>query len=59
MVEYVLPYYGNINSKRYTILSYDNEPTYGYTLYGIAKEYGCEQTAQVLLAHGADGFTHY
>lgn len=59
IVEYLLPYYGNINSKRYTIIDLDNKPTYGYTLYGVAHHFGCEKVAEVLLTHGADGFTHY
>ena len=59
IIEYLLPYYGNINSKRYTIIDLDNKPTYGYTLYGVAHKFGCEKVEEVLLAHGADGFTHY
>lgn len=59
MIEFLLPYYGNINSKRYTLIDLDNKPTYGYTLYGIAQHFGCEKIEKVLLDHGANGFTHY
>lgn len=59
MIEFLLPYYGNINSKRYTLIDLDNKPTYGYTLYGIAHHFGCEKIEKVLLDHGANGFTHY
>lgn len=60
MVKLVLPYYGNINSRRYTLVNlHDKMPIYGFTLYGIAYAYGCQNSERTLLEHGADGFLHY
>lgn len=60
MVKLVLPYYGNINSRRYTLVELlDKIPIYGFTLYGIADAYGCRNSERTLLEHGADGFLHY
>ncbi|MBD5432724.1 MAG: hypothetical protein HDR35_00240 [Treponema sp.] len=60
MVKLILPYYGNINSRRYTLVKlHDKMPIYGVTLYGIADAYGCQNSERTLLEHGADGFLHY
>lgn len=59
MVKFILPYYGNINSRRYTLDTLNGIPIYGCTIYGIADAYGCRNSEEILLERGADGFLHY